>query len=166
MAVHMLDPGERNLILDPACGTGGFLITAMNYVIEKIRAAEIEKWGNVERAETAIRQRVQRYAQALIVGIDLNPNLVKASKMNMVMNNDGSGGLFQGNSLKAPITWEDDLRARKLFGKVDLLFTNPPFGSKIPIDEPSILEKYDLGHVWSYNAKADKWTKTDVIQKS
>src|SRR5208337_804551 len=34
MAVHMLDPGERNLILDPACGTGGFLITAMNYVIE------------------------------------------------------------------------------------------------------------------------------------
>ncbi len=43
MAVTMLDPGERQLVLDPACGTGGFLITAMNYVIEKIRAAEIQK---------------------------------------------------------------------------------------------------------------------------
>ena len=166
MAVAMLDPNERQVILDPACGTGGFLITAMNYVIEKIRAAEVSKWGDVERAETAIRQRVQRFAQSNIVGMDLNPNLVKASKMNMVMNNDGAGGLFQANSLKTPATWEDDLRARKLMGKVDLLFTNPPFGSKIPIDEPSILEAYDLGHAWAYNSKTDKWTKTNAVQKS
>lgn len=166
MTVAMLNPGERQVILDPACGTGGFLITAMNYVIEKIRAAEIGKWGDVERAESAIRQRVQRFAQNYIVGMDLNPNLVKASKMNMVMNNDGAGGLFQANSLKAPATWEDALRGRQLMGQVDLVFTNPPFGSKIPIDEPSILEVYDLGHVWSYNANADKWTKTDAVQKS
>lgn len=166
MAVAMLDPGERQLILDPACGTGGFLITAMNYVIEKIRSAEISKWGDVERAENAIRQRVQRFAQNYIIGMDLNPHLVKASKMNMVMNNDGAGGLFQANSLKAPATWDDDLRAREIMGQVDLIFTNPPFGSKIPIDEPSILEAYDLGHIWSYDADTDSWTRTDAVQKS
>ena len=94
MTVTMLDPGERQVILDPACGTGGFLITAMNHVIEQIRYAEISKWADIERAETAIRQRVQRFAQNYVVGMDLNPNLVKASKMNMVMNNDGAGGLF------------------------------------------------------------------------
>jgi len=43
MAVAMLDPEEKQLILDPACGTGGFLITAMNHVIEKIRVAEMAK---------------------------------------------------------------------------------------------------------------------------
>ena len=166
MMVAMLDPGERQVILDPACGTGGFLITAMNYVIEKIRTAEISKWGDVERAETAIRQRVQRFAKSYIVGMDLNPNLVKASKMNMVMNNDGAGGLFQANSLKTPATWDDALRARQITGQVDLLFTNPPFGSKIPIDEPSILEAYDLGHVWSYDAKTDKWSMMEAVQKS
>ena len=166
MTVAMLDPTERQLILDPACGTGGFLITAMNYVIEKIRVAEIGKWGDVERAETAIGQRVQRYAQNNIVGMDLNPNLVKASKMNMVMNNDGTGGLFQSNSLKVPATWDDDLRARRIMEEVDLLFTNPPFGSKIPIDDPSILETYDLGHVWSYNSQTDEWTMTEAVQKS
>ncbi len=166
MAVAMLDPGERQMILDPACGTGGFLITAMNYVIEKIRSAEITKWGDVERAETAIRQRVQRFAQNFIIGMDLNPNLVKASKMNMVMNNDGAGGLYQANSLKAPATWEDALRDRQIMGQIDLLFTNPPFGSKIPIDEPSILEAYDLGHTWTYKADTDKWIKTDAVQKS
>ena len=86
--------------MDPACGTGGFLITAMNSVIEKIRTAELAKWGEVARAEDAIRARVQRFAEKFIIGMDLNPSLVKASKMNMVMNNDGAGGLFQGNSLR------------------------------------------------------------------
>ena len=166
MTVAMLDPGERQVILDPACGTGGFLITAMNYVIEKIRTAEISKWGDVERAETAIRKRVERVAKKYIVGMDLNPHLVKASKMNMVMNNDGAGGLFQANSLKVPATWDDDLRARRILGKADFLFTNPPFGSKIPIDEPSILEVYDLGHVWSYDDETDRWTMTEAVQKS
>ena len=166
MTVAMLDPGERQVILDPACGTGGFLITAMNYVIEKIRFAEISKWGDVERAETAIRKRVQRFAENCIFGIDLNPNLVKASKMNMVMNNDGAGGLFQANSLKARATWEDELRECKLIGQIDLLFTNPPFGSKIPIDDPSILETYELGHIWSYDDATDKWTMTDAIHKN
>lgn len=167
MAVAMLDPSERQVILDPACGTGGFLITAMNYVIEKIRAAEKTKWGtNQSRADEATRQRILKFAQKYIVGIDLNPNLVKAAKMNMVMNNDGAGGLYQGNSLNSAATWEAALRDRKLLGTIDLLFTNPPFGSKIQVDEPSILEAYDLGHTWSYDEKADRWTKTDAVQKS
>jgi len=166
MTVAMLDPGERQLIVDPACGTGGFLITAMNYVIEKIRDAEISKWGDIDRAETAIRGRVQSVARSFIVGMDLNPNLVKASKMNMVMNNDGAGGLFQANSLKALVTWEDELRTRELLGRVDLIFTNPPFGSKIPIDEPTILEAYDLGHVWQYDEEGDQWSRTEAVQAS
>lgn len=167
MAVAMLDPGENQLILDPACGTGGFLIAAMNRVIEKVRAAEIERWkGDIERAEPRIRDRVARFASNHIVGIDFNPNLVKASKMNMVMNNDGAGGLYQGNSLASPATWEKGLRERDLMGKVDLVFTNPPFGSKIPIDDPAILEKFELGHTWSYDKTGDIWAKTATLQKS
>ena len=164
MAVAMLDPSEGDLIVDPACGTAGFLITAMNHVIEKIRTAEAERWGDIARAESAVGRRVQRFAQKYIVGIDLNPNLVKASKMNMVMNNDGTGGLFQANSLKTPVMWEDDLRSRNLMGRVDLLFTNPPFGSKIPIDDPSILDDYDLGHIWRYDEEGDSWTMTERVQ--
>ena len=166
MTVAMIDPGERQIILDPACGTGGFLITAMNYVIDKIREAEVTKWGHPERAEKAIRERIQRFANNYIVGIDLNPNLVRASKMNMVMNNDGAGGLFQANSLKAPATWDEDLRDRGIMGQADLIFTNPPFGSKIRIDEPSILEAYDLGYVWHYDRDTDRWRRTDAVQKS
>lgn len=166
MAVEMLDPDEKRFILDPACGTGGFLITAMNHVIAKIRAAEEKKGGSIERIETATRQRVQKYAQNLIAGIDINPNLVKASKMNMVMNNDGTGGLHQGNSLASPATWTEELRKLNLMDRADILFTNPPFGSKIPVDDPSILEKYELGHVWTYYEDKDKWAMTDAISRS
>ena len=134
MAVEMLDPTEKQLILDPACGTGGFLITAMNHVIEKIRAAELAKWGNnLSRAEEAVKARIRKFAERSIVGMDFNPELVKATKMNMVMNNDGSGGLFQANSLEAPPTWDPELVERNIMGRVDILFTNPPFGSKIPV---------------------------------
>jgi type I restriction enzyme M protein len=167
MAVEMLAPTEQQLLLDPACGTGGFLITAMNHVIEKIRAAELVKWGNkLERAEKATRERVQKFATRFIVGIDFNPELVKASKMNMVLNNDGSGGLFQGNSLASPATWEIGLREKTLLGNVDILFTNPPFGSKIQVTDPAILEQYELGHSWTYDANSDRWTINPALQKS
>src|ERR1019366_496570 len=71
----------------------------------------------------AIRERIRKFADRFIFGIDFNPELVKASKMNMVMNNDGAGGLFQANSLESPAIWDPDLRKFNLVGKVDLLFT-------------------------------------------
>lgn len=167
MAVRMLDPCEGQLMLDPACGTGGFLIAAMNHVIEKIRVAEVEKWkGDHKRADPKIAARIAKFAGACIVGLDFNPELVKATKMNMVMNNDGAGGLYQANSLASPATWEEELRDRSLLGSVDLIFTNPPFGSKIPVDDPAILENFDLGHSWSYDPKIDVWTMNDAVQKS
>lgn len=167
MAVAMLDPNEKQLVLDPACGTGGFLITAMNHIIEKVRVVEMAKWGNkVERAEKAVRERIRKFAEQFIVGIDFNPDLVKASKMNMVMNNDGAGGLFQANSLEPPATWEPDLRKRNVMGSVDVLFTNPPFGSQIPVTDPAILEQYELGYSWSYDKITDRWSKTPQVLKS
>ena len=161
MAVEMLDPAPEDIVLDPACGTGGFLTIAMNHVIQKLREAEVLKWRDPDNpAEVELlelHRKIGEYATQRIVGIDINPNLVKASKMNMVMNNDGSGGLYQGNALAASVTWGAPLRDRELVGAIDILFTNPPFGSKIPIDDPSILEKYDLGHVWDYDKDEDRY---------
>jgi type I restriction enzyme M protein len=161
MAVLMADPSLESLILDPACGTGGFLITAMNHVLAKIDSKERRKWRNpeqgTEREQAELFRKIQEYATQRIVGIDLNPNLVKATKMNMVLNNDGSGGLYQANSLDRPITWDKELRERELMGRVDLVFTNPPFGSKIPVDDPTILEQYDLAHAWDYHEAEDRY---------
>ena len=168
MAVEMLDPGPDDLVLDPACGTGGFLTIAMNHVSEKLHAAEAGKWNDPNIESQEADRKIREYANQRIVGIDINPNLVKASKMNMVMNNDGSGGLYQANSLAAPMTWRDALRTRELDGTVDLLFTNPPFGSKITIDDPLILQRYELAHVWDYHEGEDRYYMREPrrLQKS
>lgn len=159
MIVAMVDPAEDDLVLDPACGTGGFLITAMNHVIGKI-TLEVESSKRREAAKhEIIADRKERFLRDRLVGIDFNPSLVKATKMNMVMNNDGSGGLYQANSLVAAATWPEELRERNLFGQVDIIVTNPPFGSKIPIDDPAVLSRYDLGHSWSYVQTKDHWVK-------
>lgn len=161
MMVDMLDPTEDDLVLDPACGTGGFLVTAMNHVVESIRAHVRGSGRPKDVEEQVIRDRQARYLEKRIVGIDFNPSLVRATKMNMVMNNDGSGGLYQANSLAPIPTWDHDLRALDLIGHVDIILTNPPFGSKIPIDDPTILAQYDLGHKWSYDRGSDKWVRQD-----
>jgi type I restriction enzyme M protein len=83
-----------------------------------------------------------------VFGVDLNPALVRAAKMNMVMNNDGEGNLYQADSLSHPHTWDSEASERIPLGSVDVLFTNPPFGANITIDDENILRQYDLAAMW------------------
>jgi type I restriction enzyme M protein len=84
MAVAMADPNYNQLIVDPACGTGGFLITAMNHVVSKIRESERKRWRNQqapsEREQLELFRKIQEYADNKIVGIDLNPQSSQGSK--------------------------------------------------------------------------------------
>src|ERR1700736_5130960 len=139
MAVTMLNPRPWERLLDPACGTGGFLITAMNHALEALEKAERADWTDAQNGTDAEREELFRkrneYMTKYVYGLDLNPALVRAAKMNMVMNNDGSGGLYQADSLANPHTWEVDARSKIALGSVNVLFTNPPFGDNIVIDD-------------------------------
>ena len=151
MAVKMLNPQPNERILDPACGTGGFLVTAMNHVLAAVEAKHRKRW---KRASPTSAQQAEyygerhRYLSDKVFGLDLNPNLVRAAKMNMVMNNDGSGNLLQCNSLEHPHRWPDDVRERVPLGSIDVLFTNPPFGTNIKVDVPRILQQYAVAASW------------------
>lgn len=152
MAVDMLAPQPGERLLDPACGTGGFLIVAMNYALEALRDYEVSAWADTQNPTDVERQELYRkqldYLSHCVFGLDLNPSLVRAAKMNMVMNNDGEGGLFQANSLANPHTWTPEAAKGVPLGSIDVLFTNPPFGVNIVIDDEAILEQYDLAAVW------------------
>lgn len=175
MAVKMLDPQPAERVLDPSCGTGGFLITGMNHALDYIEKMEREQWNDpthgtdYERDE--LFRRRNEYLTECVFGIDLNPALVRAAKMNMVMNNDGSGGLFQANSLENPHKWPRPLREAIPLGSIDVIVSNPPFGAKIPIDDEDMLSQYDLAAVWdkgedgSWSIRHDK-NGISVLQKS
>ena len=108
MAVRMIDlkPGEK--ILDPCCGTGGFLVIAMNEMIQRLRA-DMPKIVS-EGMRSGLNERIQELARQCFFGTDINPDLVKATKMNMVMNNDGSGNILRQDSLLHPHEWEGQFR--------------------------------------------------------
>jgi type I restriction enzyme M protein len=175
MAVAMLDPQPSEKMIDPACGTGGFLITGMNHALEHLDAAERSQWADPSQPNNSERQELFRkhteYFTHNVSGFDLNPALVRAAKMNMVMNNDGEGGLFQANSLANPHTWNEEATQRIQLSTVHVLFTNPPFGANIVIDDPAILEQYDLAAKWDQQEDGSWQMRTDkrgekVLQKS
>ncbi|MFT4210748.1 MAG: N-6 DNA methylase [Microbacterium sp.] len=175
MAVTMLNPQPDERVLDPSCGTGGFLITAMNHALEFVERTERAQWADPTIGTDSERQelyrRRQEYLSQCVLGIDLNPALVRAAKMNMVMNNDGSGGLWQANSLENPHLWNAELANRVPLGSVDVIVSNPPFGSKIPIDDEATLVQYDLAAVWDQSESGNWSIRQDqhgnrVLQKS
>jgi len=165
MAVEMLDPQADQRVIDPACGTGGFLITAMNHALKVLRKQESTLWSDPENPtsyeiEELYRKRAE-YLSTCVYGMDLNPALVRAAKMNMVMNNDGAGGLFRENSLANPHTWAPESASAIQLGSFDLIFTNPPFGANILIDDVNILSQYELAAVWDPDEKGKLTIRKD-----
>lgn len=175
MAVTMLDPQPSQRLLDPACGTGGFLITAMNHALRILDEAEQGQWVNPAKGTEFERQELYRkrreYFANNVFGFDFNPALVRAAKMNMVMNNDGEGGLFQANSLANPRTYYQEATQRVPLGSVDNIFTNPPFGANIVIDDQATLNQYELAAMWDEQEDGSWLMRRDkngdkVLQKS
>jgi|TARA_B110000438_G_scaffold192638_1_gene184258 type I restriction enzyme M protein len=144
LAVNILDPSQSDLILDPACGSGGFLIVALEHVWEKIR-----KDGNKRGFdEKWIKDLQQKTASKIMHGIDKELFLTKVTKAYMAIIGDGRGGVFCENSINEIESWSEKTQNKISKNKFTVLLTNPPFGAKIPVDNKSVLEKYHLGHKW------------------
>jgi len=185
MGIRMLDPKPGMKCVDPASGTGGFIIVILNYMAEKIRL-RLKKQGldpdgkDIEAFNHELRLVAQK-----VFGIDINPNLVRVARMNMLMNNDGQGGITHLDSLAPPEKWnfpagvirlyqdnktwkdisiEEYLRNELQLGTFDIVATNPPFGAKIKIESEIILSQYELARKWVYDGERHLWSPTPFLQ--
>ena len=152
LVVDILDPKEGERLLDPACGTGGFLVAALAHRMVRLREEErISAETETSEEFESLNQRLRSYASEQVFGCDFDPFLIRASQMNMVMAGDGKGHLYHLNSLEFPNGHLDGVQSARrtaCFGSVDVVMTNPPFGSAIPITDENILEPFELAHVW------------------
>lgn len=154
MAVKMLDPKDDEYIIDPACGSGGFLIHAMRYVWNN----KLGKKGKEVQTE---------YASKYIYGIDFDDKPVRIARAMMLIAGDGKSHILKLNSLN-PKEWQGDeqekLRARAELKErlldfddydknqdneenfrhfdFDILLSNPPFAGEI--HETGLLRQYEL----------------------
>lgn len=145
-------------IIDACCGSGGFLIGALNGM-----------WGKVDsNASLSMKEKQEikkNIAENCIWGIDAarDPALARIARMNMFLHGDGGSKIFQLDSLDKNITVEEDadsleLRSEKKEfrdaisgrnGYFDLALTNPPFAAEYKCSEPSdlaLLKDYSIAH--------------------
>lgn len=185
MMVEMVDPLPGKRVLDPACGSGGFLTVALNHARRRILREVGCPYPDdpVPSEKKKSDPLVKRYARESLFGIDVDSDLRKAARMNMVMNGDGHGHVFNFNSLEYGVFGQNETVGNTRYrtaemgsiekalgvtpgqahGQFDYVFTNPPFGAKIPVEDPEVLRHYDLGHTWRRDGR--RWVKYALQKK-
>ena len=147
MIVDILQPNENDKIIDPACGSGGFLIEALKSVWKTIETKYTKLgWSKVEIAKKQIEVATKNFK-----GIDKDYFLSKVAKAYMNLVGDVTTGIFCEDSLENPKNWRSDARTKIELGSFDVVLTNPPFGKSIPVTGANKLEQYNLGHKWKQN---------------
>ncbi|MFX0024211.1 MAG: N-6 DNA methylase [Candidatus Hermodarchaeota archaeon] len=143
--VNYLDPKVDSKVLDPACGHGGFLLEVKEVL-----------WSKLDSESKKIESISNLY------GIDKDLFLAKISKLYLEILSNGKSNIFCENSLepKSYRTQTKEIIKNDFF---DYIFTNPPFGVKIPINNKEVLSNYKLGHVWK-NIN-DKWEMQNNLLK-
>lgn len=152
LVVEMMAPQPHEKVLDPSCGTGGFLEQTLSFINRQLHEEEQVKLGLETTDEfVSIQQQIKKYAENNLFGCDFDPFLCRASQMNAVMASNAMANIFHMNSLEFPkghLSGVAGAKSKIPLGSVDVILTNPPFGSDIPITDPLILEQYEFAHVW------------------
>ena len=131
--VEMMQPKSDERIIDPACGSGGFLMSAIKYVRKNEQSCDIK-----------------RFISDNVCGFDINKSILRIAKMKLLLVANLKTNVLCGNSLKK---WDE------MNDTYDIVLANPPFGAKI--DDMDTLRKYELGNKW--NKKGACFYKTNMV---
>ncbi len=136
MMIEITQPKSGERILDPACGSGGFLAYTLRYLLNK------------------------NQKDYFLAGIDKDSFLARLAKIYLALIGNNNYHIFCENSLEIPSNWREKTQEIIKLGSFDLILTNPPFGAKIPVVGDELLSQFDLGHKW---INSDKWRKTESL---
>jgi len=160
MVVDILQPREADKVIDPACGSGGFLVDALKYIWEHIET----KYKKLGWEVRQIEKKKIDVATNNIRGVDKDYFLSKVAKAYMNLVGDGTTGIFCEDSLENPLHWKLETQSKIQLGSFDILMTNPPFGSKIPVVGEEKLKQYDVAYKWQHDQKTAQWQKTTKLK--
>ncbi|MDD9869799.1 MAG: N-6 DNA methylase [Gammaproteobacteria bacterium] len=154
LMVEIIKPRPDQLVIDPACGSGGFLVESLKYMWDCLEnQAKEYDWS-----ELALQEEKQAAAIKNIRGIEKDAFLSKVAKAYMAIIGDGKGGIFCEDSLEVRNNWKGTTAQGIELGKFDVLLTNPPFGKDIKVVGEEKLAQYELASKWK--KEGDKYVKT------
>ncbi|HCI57947.1 MAG TPA: restriction endonuclease subunit M [Bacteroidetes bacterium] len=133
LAVEMMAPKSNEMVIDPACGSGGFLIQTIAHICRNN--------PNIDRRD---------YIQKHIYGIEFNPDVALSAMIQLAFEGGAGTEIICANAL---------VENEEFNNAFDVVLTNPPFGSKGKIEEQKILKYYQLARKWNKSQKGD-WEVT------
>jgi len=146
-------------ILDPACGSGAFLIKAVEILLEIDEKIQMQKPTTMEQRgleEWSVEREITKIIENNIFGVDINSESVEVTKLSLFIKMttvdrkliDLSKNIRMGNSIidekkidPAAFDWKNEFKEVFDSGGFDIIIGNPPWSSKIPKSESKILAK-------------------------
>ncbi|MDE0471160.1 MAG: N-6 DNA methylase [Ekhidna sp.] len=149
--VELLQIEHTDRVLDPACGSGGFLLNAMDYVRNYAEA-------NYDPLEAYTIWH--NFAKDNLFGIEINDQIARVCKMNMIIHDDGHTNVIACDSLEKFATINNHHK-KFIPNSFDYILTNPPFGAKVKSieKEEGFIEQFELGG----KIKKRKNQKTEIL---
>jgi type I restriction enzyme M protein len=113
--VDVLNPTKDDKVLDPACGTGGFLVSTYNHILEQHDGKD-----DPNKKEKTLTPDERKKLMQNLQGYDIDPTMVRIAQVNMYLHQFKNPQIFQYDSLTSEERWSE---------KFDVILANPPFMS-------------------------------------
>jgi type I restriction enzyme M protein len=150
--INLCDFDNNSKILDPACGSGGFLLHALDHIREK--AGEFYDEGSAENFKYW-----HDFAANNLFGIEVNERIARVAKMNMIIHDDGHTNVICSDALER-FRKIQNINQKFQENSFDLVLTNPPFGATIKKEEKPYLNEFIFG---KNKGKDRKTQKTEIL---
>lgn len=109
MIVEIVDPKKNETIIDPACGTAGFLISAYKHILEKNKDDD----GNTTLTNSDKKMFTENFT-----GYDISPDMIRLARVNLYLHGFIKPQIYEYDTLTSEDRWQDNF---------DVILANPPF---------------------------------------
>jgi len=131
--VEIIQPKPYETIIDPACGTGGFLFSSLGFIRKNFR-----------------NENLKDYVENNIFGIEINRKISQIAKIKFLMEVNADPNILYANALEDMGDLEfSGTQKGSMENYCDIVLTNPPFGTQGKIVQKNLLSAYDLGYKWN-----------------
>ncbi|NLZ62651.1 MAG: N-6 DNA methylase [Lentisphaerae bacterium] len=168
--IQMLDIQVGDYVMDPACGSGGFLLHALDHVRKQASSYYTDE-NSKEHFDYW-----HSFAEKRLFGIEINEEIARVAKMNMIVHDDGHTNIIGNDALEplanigrknasfaAIVGLDPETGNRDESKGFDKIPTNPPFGAVIKEELHSYLSSYELSR---YISKSDGKDEDDAEDTS
>ena len=154
--VDSLPITHKSRVLDTSCGSGGFLL----YALDKVREQANEFYDPIKDEKDHYKYW-HDFAEKNLFGIEINDQIARTAKMNMIIHDDGHTNVIASDGLLSDTEMQVKSGNKEFkFNSFDFIITNPPFGSSIKQTEKAYMHQYNLA------VKEVDWLNTNTSGKA